>query len=288
MSPYKHSKLFSPWLAHAILVLLVLALVVVLAAPRLQANRPPAAAASSVPPAVSSWGDTYCYGGTPKPLPACAEHLLILTNRGYLTGYSEMRKDPLWVCYRLGRVNSFQAPPRPKGFKVDLRTRARVAPGDYTGSGYDRGHLAPNYAMALCYGAEAQMETFLMSNILPQRPKLNRRLWERLEQREVRDYAARYDRIWVMNGPVFDGAPALLKGGVQVPAACFKIIVDERNGLPHVLAFRIPQSVSGDEAPDQFVTSVRRLEAETGLDFLADLPRGLQDRLETTSSPIRW
>jgi len=42
-----------------------------------------------------------------------------------------------------------------------------VTSHDYTGSGYNRGHCAPNYAIAVCYGAQAQLETFLMSNILP-------------------------------------------------------------------------------------------------------------------------
>jgi endonuclease G len=71
-----------------------------------------------------------------------------------------------------------------------------------------------------------------------------------------------------------------LKDGVQVPEACYKIIVDEENGVPRVLAFIVPQDVTGSEPPKRFLTSVDEVEQETGLDFLCDLPDELGSRLE--------
>ncbi len=56
---------------------------------------------------------------------------------------------------------------------MDTLTIAKVTHNDYTHSGYDRGHMAPNYAIATRYGQEAQKETFLMSNIVPQLGNLN-------------------------------------------------------------------------------------------------------------------
>jgi endonuclease G len=167
------------------------------------------------------WSDPYYYGGMPRTTASFPDQLTVLTNIGYVVGYSEARKNPSWVCYRLSQVGSLKAPPRPQQFTVDTRTGARVRPADYTGSGYDRGHMAPNYAIAICYGSAAQLETFLMSNILPQKPNLNRRIWERLEQVEIKEYAQRFKAVWVIVGPVFDAQPPRLRSGVAVPKACF-------------------------------------------------------------------
>ena len=45
----------------------------------------------------------YVYGGLPKSTRTTSAFTL-LQNKGYLAGYSERRKDPLWVAYRVFRV----------------------------------------------------------------------------------------------------------------------------------------------------------------------------------------
>jgi endonuclease G len=234
------------------------------------------------------WSDAYYYAGMPRTTASFPDQITVLTNTGYVVGYSEARKNPSWVCYRLSQVGSLKAPPRPQTFSVDTRTGARVSPADYTGSGYDRGHMAPNYAIAICYGSAAQLETFRMSNIIPQKPNLNRRVWERLEQEEVKTYAQRYKAVWVIDGPVFDATPPRLSSGVAVPKACFKIIIQEENGQPRMLAFVMPQDATGSEQLGLFLTTVREIEQETGLDFLNELPRELQDKVETERASQIW
>jgi endonuclease G len=246
----------------------------------------PSQPAHTPPETVSDhWGDRYSYAGLPKI--TSSYPVIVLTNTGYLVGYSESRKDPLWVCYRLFRPDSFQAPPRPQGFTTDYRTAARADSHDFTGSGYDRGHMAPNYAIAVCYGPKAQLETFLMSNIIPQRPALNRQIWERLEQTEIKEYAPRFRQIWVIDGPIFHNRTRL-KGGEDVPDACFKIIVREDDGRPIVLAFIMPQTVKGTESAQQYLTSIDEIEKETGLDFFSMMPVELQQRFEADAARAMW
>ena len=177
---------------------------------------------------------------------------------------------------------------RPPKFFTDTRTTSRVAHEDYTNSGYDRGHMAPNYAIATRYGNEAQRETFLMSNITPQAPNLNRIWWRLLEEKEANDFAMRLERVWVLTGPVFRGEVKKLRGGVDVPAACYRVILDEENGQPRVLAFIAPQTVSGHEPLTQFLTSVREIETQTGLDFFPELPKEVQERIETVKAERLW
>ncbi|MCY2928732.1 MAG: DNA/RNA non-specific endonuclease [Planctomycetota bacterium] len=224
----------------------------------------------------------YIYGGLPKT----TQGLKLLTNQGYLVGYSEKHRDPVWVAYRLFKVANAPAIPRPKKFTVDDRTEAKVKSSDYSSTGYDRGHMAPNHAIATRYGADAQVETFLMSNVCPQRPNLNRRVWERLEALEADDYANRFEELWVVDGPIFDDQPEKLAAGIDVPRAFFKIIVDEAQGRPRMLGFIMPQTVRGDESPRMFL--VADIEKQTGLDFFTDLPKDEEQKLEAQTPQEMW
>lgn len=213
--------------------------------------------------------------------------VVVLTNAAYLTGYCEARRNPAWVAFSVGSITIGSTAKRPSRFIADTRTKSATH-DDYTGSGFDRGHMAPNYAIATRYGQEAQRETFLMSNICPQAPDLNRIWWRLLEEKEANDFAVRMERVWVITGPIFDAAPKRLRGGVEVPAAFYRILLDEENGQPRALAFIAPQTATGRETLDAFLASVRDVEAQTGLDFHPALPKEAQDRLEAPRAARLW
>ena len=228
------------------------------------------------------------YAGLPRPTDAYPYRILLLTNSAYLAGFCEQRKAPAWVSYRVFKLDHPDSPPRPSRFLVDDRTLAKVNHDDYTRSGYDRGHMAPNYAIGSRYGAAAQRETFLMSNIVPQEPTLNRTVWRLLEERVAKEYAMNFEEVWIITGPVYDEHKESLKSGVEIPDGFFKIIVDEVSGKPRVLAFVIGQDVTGSDRFSQFLTSVDEVEKETGLDFLAELEDGLEDEIEAGKAGTVW
>ncbi len=230
------------------------------------------------------------YGG----LPSAANYghpVLVLTNIGYLSGYCEARRNPAWVGFSISSITVGSLAKRPSKFFTDSRTRSATHQ-DFTNSGYDRGHMAPNFAIGTRYGQEAQKETFFMSNISPQTKELNQMWWRVLEEKEANDFAVRLERVWIVTGPVFNGTVKKLHGGVDVPTAFYRIILDEvldeENGQPRVLAFLVPQSVTGNEPLSQFLTSVREVERQTGLDFYAALPKELQDRIENVKAQWLW
>jgi len=37
-------------------------------------------------------------------------------------------------------------------------------------------------------------------------------------------FTARLERVWVVTGPIFDATPKWLRGGVEVPAAGYRIL----------------------------------------------------------------
>jgi endonuclease G len=210
----------------------------------------------------------------------------VLPNIGYTVVYSDSRMNPLWVSYCVLAVSQPVAHPRP-GFRVDKRTAARVSDDDYTGSGYDRGHMAPNAAIDYCYGEAAQRETFYMSNVSPQTATLNRGIWETLEEKE-REWANAFEEVRVFTGPIFKGSTERLASGVEIPDEFYKIIVRGGNTSPYVLTFVIPQSVQGGGDLVAYLTSVDSVELRTRLDFFSALADSVETTIEAQVATVLW
>jgi len=238
--------------------------------------------------AVATGDRTHVYGG--QPLAGGFPHAIrVLPNTGYVAGYCEALENPAWVAYRVADVDTLPAsPPRPDGFETDLRTAARVSPSAYTNSGYDRGHLAPNYAIATRYGEAAQRETFLMSNIVPQRHALNAGVWKQMEMKIATSYPARFGEVWVVAGPVFGPRPAKLPNGTAVPEAFFMIVIDESDGRVRAQALLFPQETASDVNPERYTVSIDEVERRTGLDFLSELEDSAEASLEAKRAERIW
>ncbi|MGJ8668987.1 MAG: DNA/RNA non-specific endonuclease [Oceanococcus sp.] len=208
---------------------------------------------------------------------------------GFVLGYSEWLKNPLWVAYRLdGRVSG-KPGARPSHFSEDAATLMRVNADDYVRSGFDRGHLAPNYAMSRFHGRAAQLASFRMSNIVPQQPALNQKLWQRLEEIEADVYAKQQGPLWVVTGPIFSAEHGRLKSGVAIPAAFFRIWLRQSgDGEVQALAFVVPQQVKGYEPLDQYLVTVDAVKAQTGLDFFHQLPDQQEAIFESSLYAAAW
>lgn len=217
----------------------------------------------------------------------------ILRNDGFILGYSDLRGNPLWVEYALTAAEENRPSlKRLNRFEADWRSINRVNHDSYQHSGYDRGHMAPNYAMSRLYGKEGQADSFLMTNITPQKPNLNQKLWQRLEEAEIKHFAKMFGKVWVITGPVFSGTVERLSSDwtVEIPDAFYKIYITEAiPGRPPIaLGFLIPQTVKGKEPLAQFVTSINNIEAQTGLDFFSELNDQIEAHLESAIEPMPW
>ncbi len=234
------------------------------------------------------------YQGAPKSQswnPYHWVHTLEMT--GFVVGYSELRGNPLWVEYALTKIDeSVPSLPRPTRFETDDRSLIKVTHDDYNKSGYDRGHNAPNYAISHLYGAKGQKDSFLMTNISPQAPNLNRKFWQRLEEVEAKHFTQQADKIWVITGPVFYGGNQKLSTSdkVEIPDAFYKIYITEAkpNQPSKALAFLVPQTVKGNEPLSDFVTTIDEIEKKTQLDFFPNLDPKIQAKLESYSDPKAW
>ncbi len=236
-------------------------------------------------------------GGAPESPP----DIKILVNTGYAVGYSEELKCPLWAVYRLGNKKSGDAVKweRPVRFEVDSRTQARVSHDDFErnwdGITWDRGHLAPNSAMEGQYGQIAQLETYFMSNIMPQSSRLNQGLWMQLEG-QIRDVISQDDTpnkevsdVWVICGPIFANTPIVRwPSGVAVPTHCFMIVAYRKGygGTVKAAGFVFPQKPTLTTIGEHAVT-IRQIEAMTGLNFFPEYSTIKQRNLETVRRDLQ-
>lgn len=229
-------------------------------------------------------------GGWPDPVITDGLHWVrILKSPGFYTGYSEWRGAPLWVAYRSGWVENPAGPPRPERFTRDWRVFHQPGPRALSGSGYGRGHLAPNYAISRLYGRQAQLATFRMTNIVAQRPDMNRGVWQRIEELETDAWSREAEQFWVVTGPVFDDVREWVGQGVEVPDALYRVLLARTPGGEwQALSFIVPQSAPPRADLRRYVTTVDAVEARIGFDLFPGLEPGLEARIEAATPSAFW
>lgn len=234
--------------------------------------------------------NNFIYGGYPKV------KVKILKNLGYEVGYSKARKNPLWVAYKVSgtELYEYEKSDKPTVYKTDSRlTESKgelwiVQHADYIKSGFDRGHLAPAHAIGSRYGVAALRGTFLLTNICPQKPSLNRGVWRMIEK-AVSDKCKNDNKtIWIFTGPIFDNDRTYIKNKIEVPDSFYKILIAESGGVPKALAFVIPQDTKAGAKPSKFLVSIDEIEALTKIDFLTALDDELEDSLEKATAKSLW
>jgi endonuclease G len=210
----------------------------------------------------------------------------VIHHEGYSLSYSEPHEQAEWVAYELKKEHLSNSNFKRPYFEIDKAVKTGAADWrNYRNSGYDRGHLCP--AGDRKYSKEAHDETFLTSNISPQRNDFNSGIWNRLEQK-VRYWASKYDGVFVVTGGVLKGPMGTIgQEKVAVPKHFYKVLIDVNTGEPKMIAFLIPHEPS-NKPLHEFVVSVDSLEALTGIDFFPELEDDVEDRLEASSDYKAW
>ncbi len=226
--------------------------------------------------------DLFTFQGAPHNQDPDHE-IQILVNHGYVVGYSPTRLQPAWAAYRVAGFEQDFGFDRPHLYYEDHRLDPNLQIGSGTfgqqdGVRYHVGHMVPNEVINRQFGRLAQMETFFMSNMSPQRGSLNTGVWLALENsiRKIEDTPDK-DHVWAIVGPIFGDAPAEIvrPNGLRVPIpdAYYCLTVDpfrypwDRESNVDIACLRIPQSAPGGTPLPDFLTDLAAIEAETKLDF---------------------
>lgn len=104
-----------------------------------------------------------------------------LVSDTYVVVYNPALRIPMTVDWVLRRSDIGSSKREPSWrFAEDTRVpRPRACHSDYTRSRFDRGHMVP--AADRSATISAMRSTFIMTNVCPQVPSLNRGSWKRLE-----------------------------------------------------------------------------------------------------------
>lgn len=229
------------------------------------------------------------FGNPTNAAAADADNYLIV-HESHVLSYNSSRGTPNWVAWFTRASDLGDSIPRPL-FQPDPSLPAkltRIQHSDYSGSGFDRGHLLPSADRFA--DPRLNEQTFYMTNIVPQTMALNQFPWQKLES-YARSLARRSNTLYTIAGVYGDAGR--LKGRVTVPTNCWKVIVVFPRGSgieftkrTRVIAVDMPNT-DGIENEDwkRYRTTVREIEQRAGVDLFSSLPRAIQETIETRPDP---
>jgi len=232
--------------------------------------------------------------GVPRDATPADDRLFVHAEMAF--GYSRFLNAANWVSWRTRRADFGPVPRYPGPFYPEAALPAdwyHPDHGDLSGSGYDRGHMLRSEERTR--SDAANFATFVMSNVLPQRPDLNRGPWFDFElyiQRRIQSSTRPRD-AYVIAGAIWpaecathapraagDGCPDLGRVAdparrIAVPRATWKVVVFVDPGEnprmasdPYLVAVVMPNVDGIDEMRWwEFRSSVAEIERASGYDL---------------------
>jgi endonuclease G len=195
--------------------------------------------------------------------PLEAQDTVRLIHKEYTTVFSKSKKYPVLVEWWLTKqkVTCTSPVPRKDQFIPDpLLASETDLTKDYTGSGFDRGHMAPA-ADNQCSGTDAMKECFYFSNMTPQYGSLNRGDWKTLEMR-TRELAQSQDSVRIWTGSVGESKKVQR---LSIPEKCWKVVYIKKTNEWQAYIFNNDQS-KANGLEDNKVT-IQDIEKLTNLKF---------------------
>jgi endonuclease G len=213
----------------------------------------------------------------------------IIIRDQYVISYNKNTNICNWVAWELdsswfGDVSRYSGSfisdtSLPEGFY-------RVKHSDYSKSGYDRGHMVMSEERT--HTNADNKSTFLLTNVIPQTPDLNRGVWLKFENFCNSICREGGKELFIVAGGI-NHTKNTIGNGVVVPDSCFKIVVvlnpgqslKDVNGSTQVIAVVMP-NINGIARNnwEEYKTTVDRIESSTGYDFLSLIPKSIQDSIE--------
>jgi endonuclease G len=217
-----------------------------------------------LPPQACQVHSPYGFAQTARPAqPICRE--------AYLVAYDAPVKIPVYVAYTLLPQNALGCFPRTNAFVADQSVPGGATPNDYAGTGYDKGHAAPDGDLS--WTQQVEYESFLMTNMYPQAGSLNRGIWKLLET-SVRGWAVQTNQSYtIFVGAFYGQGDKTIGNGVLVPHGYYKIVINNNTkqvagwAFPHIA----PYPNLGNDLT-QFRKPLAQIQQEAGVKYA--LPPG--------------
>ncbi|WP_245735089.1 DNA/RNA non-specific endonuclease [Pedobacter hartonius] len=144
--------------------------------------------------------------------------------------------------------------------------------------------------------------TFLMTNMIPQAPNNNQKIWESFES-YIRTQVLSGNEAYIIMGSYGSGGigsastsvvNSIDNGKINVPANVWKVAVIMPTGDndisriasgTRVIAVNTPNVNTINAGWKQYIVTVRNIETQTGYNLLSGLPQAVQDVVEKVKDP---
>lgn len=220
-----------------------------------------------------------CRANIAEPVVGKKVDSTLICRKGYFTLHDNDAKIPVWTAWVVTPLTVNGCIARSNAFVADksLPADKRADPKDYAGTGYDQGHLANDAHQS--WDQQVEYESFLMSNMAPQKPGLNRGIWKLLESATGAWVFTRNHTLVVYAGSIYDVTKdkKIGAGKVDVPTAFWKIIVDKQTN--ETVAFIFPHSETLGSDLTKVQTTVAEVEAATGINFMVPGDKKVKTKL---------
>lgn len=182
-----------------------------------------------------------CQAHQPWGVETTAKKLTAICRAAYAVAYDAANKIPDHVMWTLTPDHALGCVARTNAFVADQSVVGGATPNDYVGTGFDKGHMAPDGDLS--WDQQVEYESFLMTNMNPQAGSLNRGIWKLLET-SVRGWVVQQNTAYsVISGAIYSAQDRTIGNGVRVPHAYYKIVVNQKTGetagweFPHVAPY---------------------------------------------------
>jgi endonuclease G len=217
------------------------------------------------------------------------ENNYLMTKAQYSLSYNRANATPNWVAWRLDS-SWIGTAPRQDDYRPDPALPAgwyQVTDTDYSGSGYNRGHMCPSGDRTRSIPDNSA--TFLMTNFVPQLGENNQGAWNDFEM-YLRTLANQGNEIYTFTGGA-GNVGTIAQGRIVVPQVTWKVVLVLPNGdndlqrvtkATRTIAIIVPNQLPlSQNAPwRQFRTNVNAVEYLTGYDFFSEVPKITQEIIE--------
>jgi len=243
---------------------------------------------------------------TPTPTPSSSVHLTMGNPSGavtdvnqptnylmdkpqYVLSYNRDKGEPNWTSWHLDS-SWLGSTARQDDFRPDSTLPSswyHVTATDYSGSGYDRGHMCPSGDRTKTVADNSA--TFLMTNMIPQAPTNNQQTWANMEF-YLRALATSGNELYIISGG--QGVSGYIaNGNVAVPTYTWKVVLVLPSGTNDVsrvttstrtIAVFIPNNNSVVSDWKQYRVSVDYVESMTGYNFFSNVSDSVENTIEAT------
>ncbi len=213
---------------------------------------------------------------------------LFINYNNFIVKYDTLKKIPFFTIHNIyvSQILSNEQPSakrRNNFFVDDKRLKNKSATNrDYKGSGYDRGHMVP--AGDYVVDQEQKDRTFVLSNICPQNPKLNRGIWANLENRIRDKVISLMSYACIITGSICEDEE-YIGDKVGIPEYFYKLIYFPEKKLMYAFMLSNHLNFYSNDLTE-YQVKVNDIEKITGEDFFDKLDDEIENKLESMRIPI--